>query len=96
MKSILGVVFALFAALNVYALWASGFSGLLEAITQGNAWNKVLGVDLMISLGLVLTWLWRDARARGGSPLPYVVLTALTGSIGPLLYLLRRPESAAR
>jgi hypothetical protein len=95
MKAILGVVFAVFAALNVYALYAAGISGFVTALTSGNAWNTVLGVDLLISLGLVLTWLWRDARARGSSPLPYALLTVLTGSIGPLLYLLRRPSSAA-
>lgn len=91
MKAILGVVFALFAALNVYALVASGMSGLVAAMTGGNAWNTVFGVDLVISLGLVLTWLWRDAREHGRSPLPYLLVTLFTGSIGPLLYLLGRP-----
>ena len=37
-----------------------------------------------------------DARARGVSPLPYLVMTVFTGSIGPLLYLLRRPSAVAR
>ncbi len=96
MKPILGVVFAVFAALNIYALWSAGMGGLLTALSQGNAWITVLGVDLLISLGLVSTWLWRDARARGGSPLLYVVLTMLTGSFGPLIYLLRRPDAATR
>ena len=31
-----------------------------------------------------------DARDRGVSPLPYLVLTALFGSVGPLAYLIRR------
>lgn len=96
MKTIVGVIFAVFALLNVYALWAAGPSGLLEQLTHGNAWFMVLGMDLLISLGLVATWLVRDARARGVSPLPYLVMTFFTGSIGPLLYLLRRPSSVAR
>ena len=96
MKTIVGVVFAAFALLNVYALWAAGLSGLVEQLTHGNAWFTVLGMDLVISLGLVATWLVRDARARGVSPLPYLAVTVFTGSIGPLLYLLRRPASAAR
>ncbi len=96
MKTIVGVVFAVFTLLNVYALWAAGLSGLLDQLTHGNAWFTVLGVDLLISLGLVATWLIRDARARGVSPLPYLVVTLFTGSIGPLLYLLRRPSPVTR
>lgn len=95
MKAIVGGIFVVFAALNVYALGSAGITGLGEALAAGNAWNRVLGVDLLIALGLVLTWLWRDARAHGRSPLPYVFLTALTGSLGPLLYLLRRPSPAS-
>ena len=36
--------------------------------------------------------MFRDARSLGVSPVPYLVLTLLFGSVGPLLYLLRRPE----
>ncbi|MFO0576299.1 MAG: DUF2834 domain-containing protein [Polyangia bacterium] len=91
MRAVIGGVFVLFAALNVYAFEAEGLKGLWQALTLSNAWQKVLCVDLVISLSLVLTWLWRDARAHGRSPLPYVFVTLLTGSIGPLWYLLRRP-----
>lgn len=96
MKATLAVVFALFAALNVYALVSSGMSGLVAAMTQGNAWNTVFGIDLVISLGLVLAWLWQDARKHGRSPLPYFLITAFTGSIGPLLYLLGRPAGQSK
>lgn len=94
-RFVIGGVFILFAALNVYAFEADGLKGLWDAVTTGSAWQKVLGVDLVISLSLVLSWLWRDARAHGRSPLPYVVATALTGSLGPLWYLLRRPDPTA-
>ena len=41
--------------------------------------------------------MWRDARAKGVNPLPYVVITLLTGSLGILLYLARfwRADDAA-
>jgi hypothetical protein len=93
MRAVIGGVFILFAALNLYAFEAAGIKGLWDELTPSNAWQMVLGVDLVIALSLVLTWLWRDARAHGRSPLPYVLVTALTGSLGPLLYLLRRPAS---
>jgi hypothetical protein len=95
MRAIVGGIFVLFAALNLYALGVDGIKGLGEALVAGNAWNRVLGVDLLIALGLVLTWLWRDAREHGRSPLPYVLVTMFTGSLGPLLYLLRRPSPAS-
>ena len=46
--------------------------------------------DLGLAQALVLTWLWRDARAAGRNPVPWVVLTLAAGSFGPLLYLLTR------
>lgn len=95
MRAIVGGIFVVFAALNLYALEAAGLKGLGQLATQGNAWHLVAGVDLLIALGLVLTWLWRDAREHGRSPLPYVLVTMLTGSLGPLLYLLRRPSAAS-
>jgi hypothetical protein len=95
MKVIVGVVFVLFAALNLYALSTASMQDLVSVVTQGNTWHTVFKVDLVIALGVILAWLWRDARARGSSPLPYVLITMFTGSIGPLLYLLRRKEASA-
>jgi hypothetical protein len=34
--------------------------------------------------------MWQDARQHDISPIPYVVLTLGLGSVGPLLYLIRR------
>jgi hypothetical protein len=46
--------------------------------------------DLLIALSLIVSWMVRDARARGVSALPYVLLTLALGSAGPLVYLIRR------
>jgi hypothetical protein len=37
--------------------------------------------------------MWNDARDRGVSPIPYVLLTLTAGSVGPLLYLIRRDST---
>lgn len=95
MKAIVGVVFALFISIHLYALETAGISGLVKAVTTTNPWHLLIGVDLLIALGMVSTWLWRDAQARGKAALPYLVLTALGGSLGPLLYLLGRPTPSA-
>jgi hypothetical protein len=52
--------------------------------------------DLTIALGLSVTWMVRDAKSRGASVLPYVVLTVTLGSVGTLLYLLQRSPGEAK
>jgi hypothetical protein len=47
-------------------------------------------VDLVIMLSLFAVWMWSDARERGASAVPYLIVTALFGGAGPLLYLLVR------
>lgn len=91
------VVFAVLVDFVAVAAWAAsqvGVVGLFAGMFESPA--AILGtVDLLIALGLVCTWMIRDARARGTSALPYVLLTPLLGSAAALLYLLRRPEAAA-
>ena len=81
-----GLVLLAFADLNAYVVWHYGYMGFWELITANAATIAAL-VDLTIALGFVTVWMWRDAHRRGITVAPYVVLTALLGSIGPLLYL---------
>jgi Terpene cyclase DEP1 len=90
----LWVVLADFAALTAYAVWQFGIVGLFDA-AFANVATVTLFTDLVISLSLVSLWMIGDARQRGTTALPYVVTTLLLGSIGPLLYLIRRERSAA-
>jgi hypothetical protein len=82
----IGVVLLAFADLNVYVLWQYGLVGFFQLVTANTATTAAL-VDLTIALTLVTVWMWRDARRRGVTLLPYLALTATLGSIGPLLYL---------
>jgi len=93
------LVLADFAGLEAYAVWKYGYVGVFQ-LALANAATGVAFADLCIALGLIMLWMWRDARERGVSVLPYVVLTLGLGSVGPLLYLIRRegraPVRAAR
>jgi hypothetical protein len=91
----LSFVLADFTALTAYAVHQHGVVGLFEALTANLATTTAF-VDLVIALSLVMVWMWRDARDRGVSALPYVVLTLVAGSVGPLVYLIRREGRAQR
>lgn len=82
-----------FVALNVYALATEGLGGLWTHMAQMGPWGWVIFVDLCIALSLCMVWMWRDARRRGTTSVPESLVTLLTGSTGPLLYLVRRPAS---
>ena len=90
----LSVVLADFAALNAYVVYHYGYVGFFQLVLANAATTAAL-VDLVIALSLVSVWMWQDARDRGWSALPYLVVTLFLGSIGPLLYLIRR-EGGAR
>lgn len=81
-----------FSALTALALWQHGLWGIFQPLLSSTAGLQVF-VDLVIALTLFMVWMWHDARRKGRSPWPWIVLTLLTGSFGPLLYLLARPAS---
>lgn len=78
-----------FSALSLYAMYEHGYVGIWEAGLANWATMQVLA-DLVIACVLIAIWIVGDARARGLSPWPYVAITLVGGSFGPLLYLLRR------
>jgi hypothetical protein len=91
-RFLLGVTLVLFGALTAVALGHHGFRGIFQTIFQSWAGVQVF-VDLAIALSLVLLWMWRDAEANGRKVWPWIVITLVAGSFGPLLYLLTRKAS---
>ena len=83
-----------FGALSAVALWQHGYWGILAPHFQSFGAAQVLA-DLVIALTLVMVWMWHDAKASGRNVWPWVVLTLVAGSFGPLLYLLTRPAAAS-
>lgn len=85
----LSVVLADFVGLSAYAVYQHGYFGMW-ALAASNVGTLQVFADVIIALSLIMAWMVRDARERGISPLPYVLLTLALGSIGPLVYLIRR------
>jgi 4-amino-4-deoxy-L-arabinose transferase-like glycosyltransferase len=92
-RILLVVTLVLFGALTSVAVWHHGYRGIFETMFQSWAGVQVL-VDLVIALVLVLVWMWRDAQVLKRSVWPYVLITLVAGSFGPLLYLLTRKTPA--
>jgi hypothetical protein len=91
----IGLVLADFTAFTAYVVYQYGYAGLLQ-LALANAATIQVSLDLVIALSLVTLWMWRDARERGVSVVPYLVLTLTLGSIGPLVYLFRRAGDEVR
>jgi Terpene cyclase DEP1 len=87
------IVLVLFGALSAVALADVGYFGLLAPHFQSWGGAQVLA-DLVILALLGCGWMVQDARARGTSAWPYVLLTLVGGSFGVLVYLLVRERAA--
>lgn len=83
----------LFGALSGAALWRHGYWGIVEPHFRTLGAAQVFA-DLVIALVLVMVWMWRDARAVGRRPWPWILATLALGSFGPLVYLLTRRSPA--
>jgi len=93
-RSLLIVTLLLFGALSTVALWYHGYWGILAPHFQSFGAGQVLA-DLVISLVLVMVWMWQDAKATGRNIWPWLIFTLTAGSFGPLLYLLTRKSASS-
>lgn len=97
----LAAIIVAFGALTTIALIDVGYFGIFEPHFQSWGGAQVFA-DLLIMCLLGCIWMFNDARERGVSAWPFIILTLVAGSFGPLLYLVarelrstsRRPASA--
>lgn len=83
-----------FSVLTAVEIARHGYTGYLR-IAFTNLSAGIILADLAIALLLVVAWMIHDARARKVSVWPYVVLTMVFGSVGPLAYLALRSRRSA-
>ena len=82
-------VLVAFSLATAVAIYLHGYTAFVTYALANEA-TQLLFVDLAINLLLVLAGMIGDARSRGASYVPYLVLALLFGSVGPLLYLVSR------
>ncbi|WP_223509951.1 DUF2834 domain-containing protein [Pseudomonas sp. BF-RE-29] len=82
------VLFSMYTGWTMLNAEQSLFAFGLELISRPDTAQLV--IDLYLMAALVCIWMAKDNRSRGGSLidlLPYLILTAVFVSVGPLLYL---------
>ena len=85
----LAAVILAFGALTAIALVDVGYWGILKPHFQ--SWGAAqLFADLVIVCLLSCFWMASDARKTGIPAWPFIALTLIAGSFGPLLYLVTR------
>ena len=87
--SVLLIVTVAFSGLSTVALVDVGYFGIIEPHFKSWGAAQVFW-DLVIVCALAIVWMIRDARERAANPWPFVVLTLVAGSFGPLSYLIVR------
>lgn len=81
-----------FSMLTAMALWTDGVTGVFTSIV--NSWASLqIFVDLVIALTFIMVWMYRDAKAQGRNPWPWIIATLVVGSFSPLIYLLVRDSA---
>ena len=78
----------LFGAWSVFTIAREGFAAVWTEHTR-NAWGNQIWFDLLMAAGLALTLLSPRARAVGMHPARWLVLVAVSGSIGLFAMLAR-------
>ncbi|MDO8420659.1 MAG: DUF2834 domain-containing protein [Parvibaculum sp.] len=89
----LAAVILAFGVLSVEALLDVGFIGIFELHLASWAGMQVI-TDLVIVCGLAMIWMVSDSRTSGVPAWPFVILTLVSGSFGPLFYLVARELKA--
>ena len=88
----LAIVLLAFTAYTVQVVLEHGIAGAFVAACANSASVQVV-IDLVISVILIAIWVYRDASTKGLAAPLYAILVLCLGSIGTLIYLIRREFS---
>lgn len=88
------IALAVFGAFSAWVVWEVGYFAIWQSLLTGPADWQVL-FDICLFGALAMLWMVHDARRTGRTVWPYLPLTVLAGSVGPLLYLALAPRERA-
>ncbi len=80
-------------AITAIAIWQDGLVGIFTAIAHSYGSLQIFA-DLVIALTLVMVWMWSDAKSSGRNVWPWIAITLVAGSFGPLLYFIAAKEKS--
>jgi Terpene cyclase DEP1 len=84
-----------FGVLSTLALLDVGYLGIIEP--HFRSWGEAQVLADVVILGVLsCIWMVRDAGKRGLRVWPFLAITVVAGSFGPLLYLVMREMRPAR
>ena len=92
-SKVAALVLAAFGAFSVWVVAGYGYTGFLSLAAR-EPWALQMLLDLVIACSFAVGWMIKDARKRDIKPWPYVVTTMFLGSIGLLVYVVRRGLTA--
>ena len=88
-----GLTFLAFAAWTLWLCRGYNYITFFQPVLASGPGIQVL-TDLTIAQSLILIWMYKDAKDAGRIYWPYLLITAVFGSFGPLLYLIMKKEKA--
>ena len=88
-------VLVAFLAFTLWVIESVGYAGFFEQTLASPVGIQLL-VDVVLALSLALLWMRGDSKGSGVPFAPYLVLTLVLGSVGPLSYLLHRELRSRR
>lgn len=77
-----------FLAWSLFAVLTEGPTGFWTEHVR-NRWGNQIFFDLLLGIGVAMSFLVPEARCVGVRPLPWTLLTLATGCIGLLAFLAR-------
>lgn len=78
-----------FSVLSGWAIWTKGFFGFVPLI-RDEPWALQMLFDIVLAAVFACKWIVGDARRRGRTAWPFLLMTLATGSFGILAYALWR------
>lgn len=89
------LVAVLFTAYSTLVAAQHGYTGFLH-LAWREPWGMQMLIDLLISLTMVSSLIVVDAQRRKRAAWPWLLVTVLLGSVGPLWYLALRSSSDSK